>query len=231
MTPISGLTVFIPVFNEEALLVPNTRRLLAFLDRLGRPYEVILGSNGSTDRTVELAGRLSDHHGTVRYFHLAQKGVGRAFREGVRLASFDLIVTVDMDLSISLDFIPEACRLLDHSDMVIGSKITGNQRRSWIRKAASNLFIILAGYLLKINYHDYSIAAKGYRKHLVKQYLEHIDDHTFYVVKIVHYAARNGCRLVEIPVNCQDMRGSRFNLLHEGVYKFGNLFRLWLKGS
>jgi len=225
----SGMTIFIPVYNEEDLLVKNTVRLLGFLDSLKRPYEVILGSNGSTDGTVNLAGELSKEHDSVRFFHLKSKGVGRAFREGIRMAAYDRIITVDMDLSISPDFIPEACRLLDHSDMVIGSKITGEQQRSWSRKAASNLFIRLAGRLLHINYHDYSIAAKGYRKDLVKRYLEHIDDHTFYVVEIVHRASRDGCRLLEIPVKCTDMRGSRFNLLNEGIYKFGNLFRLWLK--
>jgi glycosyltransferase involved in cell wall biosynthesis len=227
----SGIAIFIPVYNEEDLLVENTLRLLAFLDALTMPYEVILGSNGSTDGTVNLAGELSREHAEVRFFHLASKGVGRALREGVKMAAYDRMITVDMDLSISLDFIPEAFRLLDHSDMVIGSKITGEQQRSWSRKTASNLFIRLAGRLLNINYHDYSIAAKGYRKDLLTRYLDHIDDHTFYVVEIVHRASRDGCRILEIPVDCIDMRGSRFNLLNEGVYKFGNLFRLWLKSK
>ena len=227
----SGFSIFIPVYNEENLLVKNTLRLLAFLDSLKRPYEVILGSNGSTDDTVNLAEKLSKEHDPVRFFHLAEKGVGKAFREGIRMAAHDRMITVDMDLSISLQFIPEACRLLDHSDMVIGSKITGEQQRSWLRKAASKLFIRLARRLLRIDFHDYSIAAKGYRKDLLKRYLDHVDDHTFYVVEIVHRASRDGYRLLEIPVKCRDMRESRFNLIHEGIYKFGNLFRLWLESK
>lgn len=229
MRAASGITVFVPVYNEEALLVKNTLRLLSYLDNMKQPYEVILGSNGSTDSTVILASELRDRHDRVRFFHLESRGVGRAFKQGMEMASHDRIITVDMDLSITLDFISEAFNLLDCSDMVIGSKIAGDQRRSWSRKAASNLFIRLAGFLLHINYHDYSIAAKGYRKDFVKRYLAHVDDHTFYVVEIVYYASRDGRRLMEIPVNCLDIRGSRFNLLHEGLYKFGHLFRLWLK--
>jgi glycosyltransferase involved in cell wall biosynthesis len=227
----SGITVFVPVYNEEELLVKNTVHLLGFLGSLKLPFEVILGSNGSTDGTVNLARELSREYGGVRFFHLAEKGVGKAFKEGVRLAAYDRVITVDMDLSISLDFILEACHLLDHSDMVIGSKITGDQQRSWSRKMASNLFIRLAGRLLNINYHDYSIAAKGYRKNFLKRYIEHIDDHTFYVVEIVHRASRDGNQIIEIPVNCMDMRESRFNLFNEGIYKFGNLFRLWFKSK
>jgi len=223
-----GVTVFVPVFNEEALLPSNTRRLHQHLESLKIPYEIIIGSNGSTDRTVQLGGELCQRYPEIRLFHLTEKAVGRAFKEGVRLSRYDRIVTVDMDLSINLGFISEACRLLDQYDMVIGSKITGTQKRAWSRKLASISFIRLAKILLRINFHDYSIAAKGYRKALVERYSPYMDDKTFYVVEIVCWAHQDGKRLREIPVECTDMRESRFNLIHEGVYKFGNLFRLWL---
>jgi len=104
----SGITIFIPVYNEEELLVKNTVRLMGFLDSLKRPYEVILGSNGSTDGTVNLAGKLSKETRFGPIFSSGIQGVGRAFREGVGKAAYDRIITVDMDLSISLDFIPQA---------------------------------------------------------------------------------------------------------------------------
>ena len=228
MTCPQGLTVFVPVFNEEGLLTENTNRLHKYLESLKIPYEIIIGSNGSTDRTVQIAGELCHRHPEIRMFHLAEKGVGRAFKEGVKIASYDRMITVDMDLSINLGFISEACRLLDQYDMVIGSKITGTQKRAWIRRLASISFIRLAKVLLRINFHDYSIAAKGYRKALVEKYLPFLDDKTFYVVEIVCRAYQDGKTLREIPVECEDRRGSRFNLIHEGVYKFYNLFRLWL---
>ena len=228
MTYAQGLTVFVPVFNEEGLLTGNTMRLHKHLESLEIPYEIIIGSNGSTDRTVRIAGELCQQYPEVRFFHLAEKGVGRAFKEGVKIAGYGRIVTVDMDLSIKLDFISEAYWLLDRYDMVIGSKITGTQKRAWIRRLASIFFIRLAKVLLRINFHDYSIAAKGYRKALVEKYLPFLDDKTFYVVEITCRAYQDGKTLREIPVECEDRRESRFNLLHEGVYKFYNLFRLWL---
>ena len=226
-----GLTVFVPVFNEEALVASHTRRLHDYLETLNLPYEIIIGSNGSTDGTVRIAGKLCQEYPQICLFHLPEKGVGMAFREGVRISRYDRIVTVDMDLSINLGFISEACRLLDQYDMVVGSKITGSQKRSSVRRLASISFIALARVLLRISFHDYSIAAKGYRKALVERYLSHMDDKTFYVVEIVTWACQDGKRLKEIPVECTDLRESRFNLIHEGVYKFSNLFRLWLLRS
>ena len=46
MRDAQGLTVFVPVFNEEALLSSNTRRLQEYLESLKIPYEIIIGSNG-----------------------------------------------------------------------------------------------------------------------------------------------------------------------------------------
>ena len=190
-----GMTIFIPVFNEETLLVSNVGKLVHFLDPLGTPYEIMLISNGSTDDTVGKGNALADQNRKIRFFHLDRKGVGAAFREGVKRARFDRIITVDMDLSIRLDFIPEAFELLEQYDMVIGSKTTGTQKRPWIRKTASECFIILAKFLLSMDYHDYSIAAKAYRKEIVKKYLPFIDDKTFYVVELVYRACREKRRL------------------------------------
>lgn len=228
MTSSPGLTLFVPVYNEEALLTANTLRLRDYLESLDLPYEIIIGSNGSTDKTVPLAEALCRQYPAIRLFHLPRKAVGRAFKECVKRARYDRIITVDMDLSIHLGFIPEAYGLLNDYHMIIGSKITGSQDRAWLRRLASMAFIRLAAVLLGINFHDYSIAAKAYRKTLVQGYIPLMDDLTFYVVEIVYRACRDGKKIKEIPVRCKDLRESRFNLIHEGLYKFGNLFSLWL---
>lgn len=228
MKQTNGLTVFIPVYNEESLLEPNIGRLVRFLSGLDVPYEILVGSNGSDDATVSILSRIAGYLPELRWFHLPEKGVGAAFREAVQRAGFDRIVTVDMDLSIDLNFIKKGYDLLDDHDMVVGSKLAGKQHRSWIRCAASNIFIQIAKRLLRMDFHDYSIAAKAYRKEMVSNYMDRIDKHTFYVVIIVCNAVRDGYRLEEIPVTCVDLRESRFNLIHEGFYKFGNLFRLCL---
>src|SRR5437867_13085296 len=90
-------TVGIPVYNEEAILVANTERLLAFLDGLGREYEILIGSNGSTDSTTTLGADLQHRFPRVSFFHLPTRGVGFAFREFVRRARHPFLVSVDMD--------------------------------------------------------------------------------------------------------------------------------------
>lgn len=225
-----GLTVFCPVYNEEAIIGENLSRLADFLEKNGvGPFEVIIGENGSTDQSPVILENFCKKDSRFSWFHLDERQVGTAFAEGARRTRYDKIVTVDMDLSIDLDFINRAVSLLETNDIVIGSKIMGDQKRPWLRKSVSNLFIVLARFLLGIGFHDYSIAAKAYKTDIARRYLNFLDDKTFYVVIMVHLAKADGLSITEIPVSCHDMRGSRFNLLHEGVYKFGNLFLLFLR--
>ncbi|MBW1712726.1 MAG: glycosyltransferase family 2 protein, partial [Deltaproteobacteria bacterium] len=135
-----GLSLFIPVYNEAQLLEPNLARLRVFLEALNLPFEIIVGSNGSLDATVAIGRGLAQADRRLIFFHLEAKGPGAAFREGVRRARFDYIITQDMDLSVDLGFIPLALAALDECDLVIGSKRLGAQRRSWVRIVGSGAY-------------------------------------------------------------------------------------------
>ena len=223
-----SLTIIIPVYNEEEILSANLSRLMTYLDGIGGPFEIILVSNGSTDRTVDLAQQAQSSDPRVQAMALERRGVGRAFKTAARHATLEYLVSVDMDLSIDLTFIEEARRLLARNDLVIGSKQTGSQRRSWVRHLASAIFIWCARRLLGVTVTDYSIGAKAYRRQWVMPYLDRLDDDTAYVLQLVAWGRRGGARITEIPVWCEDLRRSRFNLLHEGVHKFSSLFFVWL---
>jgi len=228
---VTPFTVGIPVFNEEAILVANTERLLAFLDGLGRDYEVIIGSNGSTDSTTTLGADLSRRFAHVSFFHLPERGVGLAFREFVRRARHPLLVSVDMDLSVDLAFVTTALDLLATHDIVVGSKKMGNQQRTWFRKLASDSFLRVVRLLLGLTYDDYSIAAKAFRVDVLRGFADRINSGSSYVLEICYLTQRAGGRIVQVPVTCEDWRTSKFNLLHEAIYKYGHLLRLWVRGQ
>ncbi|MFH1090944.1 MAG: glycosyltransferase family 2 protein [Pseudomonadota bacterium] len=227
MTP--GVTVLIPVLNEADIIEANTLSLLDYLQGLGLPFEIILISNGSTDRTASLGRGLAGKHDRVRFLELPERGVGRAFALGIGQAECDRVVSVDMDLSIDLGFIPRALELLDYCQIVVGSKKMGAQARALWRKLGSTIFILTVRALLGLSFEDYSIAAKAYRREVVLKYLDRIDQGTSYVLDIICHALRDGCQAVEIPVFCEDYRPSKFNLVYEALYRFRNLFRLWWK--
>lgn len=220
------VSVFLPVYNEEAILAANAEALLAFLDRSGLDYEVIIGSNGSTDRTPLLGLQLDQRHPRLKFFHLDRRGPGRAFARAVELAASPWLVTLDMDLSVSPDFVPRACKLLADHAVVVGSKKQGIEERSWTRVLGSGLYIACARLLLGQPYRDYSIGAKGFALEMVRQLPHLVDHHTAYAGNLICAAHFSGRPVAVLPVRCSDRRRSHFNLGHEALYRLGWLLRL-----
>lgn len=227
------LSILIPLYNEEQTLIPSLRRLLFFLRDSGLDADIILGSNGSTDATAQIGQMLEKAFpGRIRFFHLEKRGmVGQVFKHSVRTASSPFLVSLDVDLSVGLDFIPKALELLRSHHIVVGSKQSGAQSRSVVRLLGSNLYIFFAQILLGLPFDDYSIGAKAYRLEAAKLLTPGISDDTNYVLDLLCRAGRRGgFKIAILPIACSDWRKSRFRLLREALIRFAYLFRLWAHG-
>lgn len=193
-------------------------------------YEIIIGSNGSTDQSPVIGERIAGNNPRIKFFHFSGKGPGLAMKRALDLARYENFMTLDMDLSTGMSFIEQALEELKTFDMVVGSKIVGSQKRPWIRKTGSVIFIFCAKWLLGLNVADYSIGAKAFKKSALMKYRDEIDAYTAYILRILFRAKKDGLKIAEIGVQCVDTRKSRFNLLYEGIYKFYSLFKIWLAG-
>jgi glycosyltransferase involved in cell wall biosynthesis len=219
-------TVAIPVFNEAEILRANVLRLGRFLESVGS-YEILIGSNGSTDATVDICEQLARDDARIRYFAIDERKVGVVFQRFLQEARSDALVSVDADLSIDMDFIPRSLRLLEQHDLVIGSKKLGVENRSLLRRFGSDLYIWTVRALYRMDSHDYSLAAKAYRVSFFRPFAAQLSDHTNYVVDCVYLSKLSNGRSTEIPVACDDHRPSRYNLRREAWEKYSYLFKLW----
>ncbi|ODS34463.1 MAG: glycosyltransferase [Candidatus Scalindua rubra] len=222
----NGASIIIPVYNEEDIIVSNTNSLIKYLNSLGIVYEIILSGNGSTDKTDELGKQLTEQNSEVKALSTNEKGVGIAFKNAISEAKYEKIVSLDMDMTVNLSFVKRAIDLLDTHDIIIGSKIFGVQRRSFVRKLGSRVFVIIASMLLNLKFNDYSPSGKAYRKGVVQKYLNHTDNGTSYVIETIYKAFKDNYRIIQITIDCDDRRKSKFNLLHEGFYRYYHLFKL-----
>lgn len=93
--PFAGsVSVVLAARNEEGNVVQRLRELTGLVRATGRPGEVILVSDGSTDRTAELARSLGDP--LVRVLELADnRGKAFALTRGAMLAVHDILVFAD----------------------------------------------------------------------------------------------------------------------------------------
>jgi undecaprenyl-phosphate 4-deoxy-4-formamido-L-arabinose transferase len=216
----NGFSVIIPVYNEKEIIVKNAEKLMRFLDKMKKPYEIVLCDNGSSDSTREKGRELQKKFPKkVKFISIEEKGVGFAFRKAVLAASYNNLVSVDMDLTINLDFIPKCLNLLKDYSIVVGSKVVGSQKRSFYRKFISDSFITLTKLFLGLRFTDYSIGAKGYRKSDIIDRIHNVDHGSFYVIDFIYHVKQKGKKIIEIPTMCYDTRKSKFNLLNEITYR------------
>ncbi|MBX7138538.1 MAG: glycosyltransferase family 2 protein [Oligoflexia bacterium] len=221
------LSILIPVYNEEAILEGSVLKVHGYLKERGLEHEVIVVSNGSTDGTEQHGRALAASHTWFRFLALPQRSVGQAFKHGVREARGEFVVSLDVDLSCELTFIDYAAELLRHADVLVGSKTMGNQKRSVVRVLGSQLYILSTLLFFDLTISDYSIGSKAYRRAALLPALEGLDDWTGYVFELCLYAKKQGLKTVQIGIDCNDTRKSRFNLLHEGLYRYWHLYKCW----
>lgn len=117
------ICVIIPAFNEEKAIGKVIRDIPDFVTK------VIVGNNGSTDQTKEVAEKAG-----ALVVDETRKGYGWACLKGIEASkefSPDIIVFLDGDYS---DFPQEISKLTepiikDNMDMVIGSRVLGKREK------------------------------------------------------------------------------------------------------
>jgi glycosyltransferase involved in cell wall biosynthesis len=102
------ISFVIPAHNEEAYLPATLDALLAAADAVGRPYEVVVVNDASTDRTAEVA-----HRPRVRVLDVDHRQIAATRNAGARAAVGDPLFFVDADTLANADAIAAALRALE----------------------------------------------------------------------------------------------------------------------
>jgi glycosyltransferase involved in cell wall biosynthesis len=192
----SSVSVIIPALDEEEPIAGVVHECFA----TGLPNEVIVVDNGSTDRTAQHA------RGAGARVVTAPRGYGRACAAGVRALSpdCDIVVFLDGDGSDVPAFMNQLIEPVAHGthDFVIGSRTRG-QREHGSMNLQQIIAGRLAGLILRllygVRYTDMS-PFRAIRRDALERL--HMREETYgWNLEMQMKAARNGLRVLEIPVN------------------------------
>lgn len=191
------LTVVIPVHNEEDNVVPLVEATRAVLDGLGRPWELIVVDDGSTDRTVERVREAAVRLPGLRLVRLRGNfGQSAALAAGFDLARGELVVTMDGDRQNDPADIPRLLdKLKEGYDVVSGWR---RQRRDpfWSRRLPSRLANALISWITGVHLHDYGCGLKVYRREILRDIALYGEMHRF----LPALARWVGATVGELPV-------------------------------
>ena len=200
------ISVVIPIRNEAPSLVELHRELTETLTAWGRPYELLIVDDGSTDESFPALARLQALDPHLRVIRFRRNfGQTAAFSAGFEHARGRVIVTSDGDLQNDPRDIPNMIEMLDRGhDIVCG----------W-RKARKDPFLsrrlpsAIANWLISIatgvHLHDYGCSLKVFRAEVVKPLKLYGEMHRF----LPAIASEQGVSIAEVVVNHRERRHGR----------------------
>jgi glycosyltransferase involved in cell wall biosynthesis len=164
------LSLVVPAYNAGRFIEDSIRSIIAALESLGRPFEVIVVCDGSTDGTAARARAVADDRLTVLSYTLNQ-GKGHAVWHGLEHASGRLVGWLDADLDVHPGVIVDAARVFEAEaiDAVVGSKRHGDSSVTYpaIRRVYSAAFQLLVRLLFRVNVRDTQVGAKLFRREML----------------------------------------------------------------
>jgi glycosyltransferase involved in cell wall biosynthesis len=208
------LSVVIPAYNEAPNVEPGYRELLGVLEGLGRPFEVIVVDDGSTDETFGVLARIADTDPRLRVLRFKRNaGQTAALVAGFRAARGDVIVTMDADLQNDPRDIPALLAALPGCDAVCGWRV--DRQDSWSKRIASRVANAVRRRLTGDGVHDTGCMLKAFRRAALARLPPFRNMHRFLPALL----QQEGFRVVEVPVRHRPRRA--------GQSKYGNWGRLW----
>ena len=121
----SLLSLIIPVYYEEEVLMESYRRMDAAMKNTGHPYEIIYVNDGSRDGTMKQLRALAREHEEVKVLSFSRNfGHQLAVTCGMDHAKGDALIIIDVDLQDPPELIPKMVEMWkEGNDIVYGKRL------------------------------------------------------------------------------------------------------------
>ena len=209
------IDIIFPVLNEENRLKNGVQQTVEYLEKSNfDDYRILIVDNGSIDATETIAIELSKENYKVEYIKIFEKGVGVAFREGIKKSNFEIVGYMDIDISTdinSLDKVYELFLQKNQIDIITGSrnmKESNVYGRPFIRNLTSKFLGKIINLLLKTKLKDYMCGFKFFKRTKLLELMTKVSNEKgwFYCTELLIYAEWNKYGVYELPVTWVDER-------------------------
>ena len=201
-----NILVVVPTYNERDNLPLLVRGVLAH-----DGVRVLVVDDASPDGTGAVADALAtEHTGRVEVMHrTGRRGLGRSYIDGLRRAiamdGVELICQMDADLSHDPSYLPALIAATARADVVIGSRyLNGVSVVNW---PLHRIFLSTFAnrYIRAVTNLAVTDCTSGFRcwrrEALAALRLDAmVSDGYAFLVEMLFDAARNGCRIAEVPI-------------------------------
>jgi glycosyltransferase involved in cell wall biosynthesis len=192
-----GLSVIVPLYNEEECVIPLYEAIKSGVLPLGMEFEILFVDDGSRDRTFSVARTIAENDNRLRLIKFRRNyGQTPAMAAGIDHARGKILITMDGDLQNDPEDIPRFIEKIEEGfDIVCGWR-EKRQDKLVTRKIPSKIANWMIGKVTGVPIRDNGCSLKAYRKEVIQKIPLYSEMHRF----IPAMASIAGSRIAQIPV-------------------------------
>lgn len=202
------VSLVLPVYNESSILRQSIGIIDDYLNSLGDAYnwEIIIVNDGSKDDSGRIADELALTYHKIRVIHhVVNLNLGNALKTGFNNSKGDYVVTLDLDLSYSVEHIGMMLNIIEttHADVVAaspymkGGKVTGVP---FTRKIMSKWVNYLMSLSSQEKYRTFTCMVRAYKGDFIRSLNLKTKDYEINP-EIMYKAMILRARIIEIPAH------------------------------
>jgi glycosyltransferase involved in cell wall biosynthesis len=130
--------LIVPAWNEEAVIAQTVGQLRTVAEELGRPYELVVVDDASSDRTAELAGAAG-----ARVVRVEKRQIAAVRNAGAAVTTAPWLVFVDADTWLPETVLRNALLELDAGAVGGGSRVSFDGRGHPLAEGFFEVFKVL----------------------------------------------------------------------------------------
>ncbi|MEW6731293.1 MAG: glycosyltransferase family 2 protein [Acidobacteriota bacterium] len=217
-----SLSIVIPAYNEEASIASIIERCLAVREALRLEaqldwVEVIVVSDGSSDRTAEIAAGYPDIK-LIAYQH--NRGYGAALKLGFATGKGDIVGFLDADGTCDPRTFILMCQemIRQQADIVLGSRLHKESKMPRVRRVGNRVYAIIMSLIANTLITDTASGMRIIRRRAL--------DKLYPLPNGLHFTPAMSCKavldpdlkIVEIPMPYEEREGrSKLSVVRDGL--------------
>lgn len=200
------ISIIVPIYNEENYI----KRVLASLIHLDlekNSKEIIIVDDGSSDNSPKILQSYEQKPNITIVYQSKNQGKGAAVRQGMKIATGDIICIQDADLEYDPQDIKNILPLFENNiaDVVYGSRFISNSehRVLYYWHCVANKFVTsLSNILTNLNLSDIETCRKLFRKEVIEQVLPKLKSKGFeFEAEITALISKKHWRIYEVGIS------------------------------
>lgn len=215
----SIVSVILPAYQKESVIIPCINRLTKILSDARITYEIIVVIDGSVDSTLELISTANFPQVSVLNFEF-NRGKGAALKSGVSRARGEIIIFFDADLDIHPAAIIQGLeKIKGRPELVLvsGNKLHPDSNITYpaIRRFYSKVLKVINRIIFRVRSSDTQTGLKIFDSKVLNEIIPNCISTGYLIdLELMYLIEKRGYKHSDVPVNIEMGLNSTIKLNH-----------------